>query len=243
MARLLILTTHPTRDAGEVVDVFEDGRELQGLALRQFAVVDLPGVSVEDARAKWMESGVPAELRAACDAADAELRAAVLRGDKAEIDQAHANVVAAQAVAEPARWPRRARLFDVAQIPRKCRDDVAANWAALSAAAADAKAAAKVAVVAEIERREGRTLTQTEKDVPTIERLEKLARDHEAAKARGADKRTLGRIDEYGDALKAASRAGRKAIEDAALAAVPIPEPVTLDPKTLDAAEAVDVRR
>lgn len=240
MARLLILTEHPTRAAGEVVDIFPDGHALGGLDVRQFAIVDLPGVTVEDARTTWLASGVPAELRAACGAADAELRAAIARGaSRSEIAEANANVAAVQAVAEPSRWPRRARLFDVSRIPAKCRDAIAANWAAIAAAATDAKAAAKAAVVAEIERREGRTLTQTERDVPTIERLEKLARDHEAARARGAGKRTLGRIDEYGDALKAASRAGRKAIEDAALAAVPIPEPVTIDPKALDAAADV----
>ena len=166
MARLLILTTHPTRDAGEVVDVFEDGHEFGALEVRQFAAVDLPGVSVEEAAAKWLEPGVPYDLRRAVqDAVDRERAAHERRADPSVIAECERDVRSARAAADPDKWPGRARLFDLSLLPRKCADDVAAHWAALRACAVDAKAAAKDAVITEIERREGRALTQAERDV------------------------------------------------------------------------------
>lgn len=230
MARLLFLIDHHTMIPGDCVVAKPDGHEWSVEEKRLFLQVDLPGLSVEDAAAKYLEPGVPKELRDAVTAAEEDLKAAVLAGDPSVIAQAKQNVRSMLATAEG--YPRRALRIDVSALPQKECDKVRAHWTERKAGIAQIAAAEAVAFQAAVETKLGRAVKEDEKHDPMTVLADLAAIDERGAEAVPVERRkfardlskTGGKIHAIRCDLIAAKDAAERAMKTAIHAGLPLAE-------------------
>lgn len=206
---------------------------------RLFARVHCPTLTQEDVDALFAPD-IPVELRTASRDARQVLDDLIAkdRGDKAALmaaSDAHLAAFSAEVAAVAAR-PRKWMFDHVALIPNSVRRDVAATWTKRNEVAVAARAAARARVDAVLERRLQRQLTQAEKSMRTSQFTEALATHWRLAMEAGADKATLGKIDEAIREIETESNAGWMSVERPALALLAVPAVVPVTRSGLDAA-------
>lgn len=135
-----------------------------------------------------------------------------------------------------AERPRKFMLDHVSLIPKSIRQDVIATWTKRNEIAVAARTEARARVDAVLERRLQRKLTPTEKLMKTSDFTKALATYWEIAQDAGADKATLGKIDEAIREIKAASKAGSDSIEGPAFDLLAVPDAHEVSRVDLDAA-------
>lgn len=243
MALLLVqISAHHTRKPpGWLVTALPIDYKFTGDAQshRLFARVACPELTPEDVEALFAPD-VPEELRTAVRDAHQSILDLLAKDpdDKVAVMAAlaiHADAESALGHAVTAR-PRKWMLDHVGLIPNSIHKDVAATWAKRTEVAVAARAEARVRVDAVLERRLQRPLTSTEKAMKTSDFTEALATHWRIAQDAGADKVTLGKIDEAVDEIEAASAAGRRAVERAAFDLLAVPAEHAVSRGDLDAA-------
>ncbi len=223
---------------GEVIVVEDDSHVFSELEHRQFGVLDVPGLSVKDARERYLRDGVPDAARAADRAEHERFVADMVAAGDDKARRAAVKPLNPELLANVADFPPRAVVLDLTRLDAAKRQAVRDNWSALRSVAGDAKASAKAMVVAQLEATYG-TVSKETLGKKTGEIIEGLA---QAAQAALDAKRPVAAqtIDMIRDSLIDASRVGRDLVESEALAKVPVPEAHVLDAASLD---AITVRR
>lgn len=184
----------PGRVLGEVISVYEDGHAMPDEPSRIYLRVRCVALSVDEGRALYLASGIPAAVEQARRDAASALHAARVAltaakalepADPAAVAAAQATLATATATfeaamteASPKGWPLRLRYLDTGLVPTQTRNRILATRSTLQSVAASAKAAAKDAVLARIDQLLGSVgeplLTQAERDIPTRVWMETL---------------------------------------------------------------------
>lgn len=152
MAELLVIINpnSPTRTAGDVCVVKEDGWAWSDFERKQFAVVKVP-MSVEEAEATYLKSGIPDEVVNAHAEAVNNFRANPTEKNRAAMDAASYN---------PADYQDKQYNLDVTALPSEVVDAIKDAKTTLDAVALEAKDAARAKVEAELVKIDGELLPE-----------------------------------------------------------------------------------
>lgn len=233
LADAAMLAAHPGRDAGDVVGVFPDEHVFSEFERRVFIAIDTPGESVDDAL-RHVEPGCPQELQAAQRAATEAMLVEAQKKPRDERAFDAAKQALADANAAVQGFPWRAVKIDPAALPREHLDGVATTRAALDACAAEAKTSAKALVIATIEATFGQ-VDQATLDTKTIDIIQGVTARADAAEADGRVI-TAQALELIKQSIIDASKEGRDLVVDPVLARLPLPDPVVMDARAIDAA-------
>jgi hypothetical protein len=197
--------------------------------------------------ATYLAPGIPDELRRAEDDADRAMAAAQLAIEqadpkddaalaraRADLDAATAAFQDAQAQIAAREWPKRRCHVDLSVLPPEHVQSVLDYRAALDSVAAEAKATARAAFVAELQSIFGVVSPET-LATPSKRIIDEFA--ERAAAAATPIRQAL--LDSIVDALGSASKAGRDLVEGRVKDAHEAPAPYFLDAQALDAATVV----
>lgn len=207
MAELLTLINpnSSTRSAGDVIVVKEDGWAWSDFERKQFAIVKVP-MSVQEAEATYLKSGIPEEVVSAHDQAVQQFRANPTEKNKEAMNAAFYN---------PADYPDKQYKLDVDALPAEVVQAVQDAKTTLDAVALEAKDAARAKVEAELIKIDSELLPEnlelhTHQIIEVYERNNTIENDD-----------TKGAL--IKDNLIAASREGYMAVVKPVLEALPVP--------------------
>lgn len=211
MAELLTII-HPNatnREAGDVCVVKEDGWAWSDFERKQFAIIKVP-MTVQEAEATYLKSGIPEEVVTAHDEAVLQFRANPTEKNKAAMDAAFYN---------PADYHQKHYKLDVTALPVEVVQAVEDTKVALEAVALEAKDSARAKVEAELVKIDGELLPEN------LElHTHQLMQVYEASAG-----------DDAKDALIASSREGYMEVVKPVLEALPVPPVVEKTPAELTA--------
>lgn len=212
MAELLTLINpnSSTRSAGDVIVVKEDGWAWSDFERKQFAIVKVP-MSVQEAEATYLKSGIPEEVVSAHDQAVQQFRANPTEKNKEAMNAAFYN---------PADYPDKQYKLDVDALPVEVVQAVQDAKTTLDAVALEAKDAARAKVEAELVKIDGELLPEN-LELHTHQIIEVYERVNTVEDGNKIVDDTKGAL--IKDNLIAASREGYMAVVKPVLEALPVP--------------------